>query len=137
MSEKKDPNFKEKRKFPRVPDDFFVMYRIEAPFMVHIQLGAKNLDAFAQDIGEGGLGLTMDQIIFNHAQILMRFTLYDEDAVREKDRLYTFALEGEVIYQKRKDKDSYRIGARFLSISAQERAFIAQYIKSRSLKPIR
>ena len=106
MSEKKDPNFKEKRKFPRVLDEFFVMYRIDVPFEVHVQLGARNLDAFAQDIGEGGLGLLSDQIIFDHSQILMEFTLFNENADSKEDRLRTFSLEGEVIYQKLKSKNT-------------------------------
>lgn len=123
----------ERRVFTRVPDDFFVMYRVEVPFAVHIQLGSRDLDAFAQDISEGGLGIVTEEAIFANSQILMKFSLLENG----KGKPHAFELEGQVQHHRHEPpQKKYRLGVRFLSISEKDRDFIARYIKSKSLKPV-
>ena len=135
MSAQSNSDFRDRRRFKRIADSFFVTYKVKSPSTVRIRLGDKECDALAQDIGEAGVGLLTNYEIPSDALLNLKFTIFNDAYTTEKDRSRKFELEGEVRYKVYTDDKSYRLGICFVTISAMDRDFIANYVRVQELKP--
>ncbi len=124
----------EKRQHRRVRDTFLVRYNIKAPFAVKLQIGDKELNGVAADISEGGLGLFTAFDVPASTEVNLQFTINLDGSGRESEHR-VFELTAEVRYAFAIKGASFRVGARFIDISPEERAFIGRYIESNRLRP--
>ena len=115
----------DKRLFPRTPDAFMATYTVRSPFAVYTQLSGRECDALAYDISEGGVALATQFDIPMKAVILLKFNLFNASGPRK------FSLESEVRYAEPIPKDnSFRLGILFLKIGKEDKAFIAEYVRT-------
>lgn len=134
MSDQSSFANKDRRKFKRAADVLIVTYRLKSPFEVVLQKGDWKYAAVALDISEGGVGIDVGQEIPSGTEVLLRFEIVNEFLVPDWDKRRKFELDGECRYCEPTDKKSYRVGILFKKISAEDREFIATYVKDQSLK---
>ena len=124
----------DRRKHKRAVDVFIVTYRLRSPFDVDLKVGAQEYAAVAMDISEGGLGVDTGQPIGVGAGVRLRFKMVNEVSSSERNKERDFDLEGEARYCRVIKEKSHRVGIVFKSISAEEKAFIATYVKDQALR---
>jgi hypothetical protein len=135
MNDRQSQSGAERRKFKRAPVSFTVLYRVKAPFAVRIQLGNRECDAIAQDIGEGGIGLVTNYEIAVGAVVDLKFNIYYERQIAGEENYRAFELDGDVRYCRTLPKEAgYRLGICFMNNATDDRNFISNYIKSQGLK---
>jgi hypothetical protein len=66
------------------------------------------------------------------AVITVRFIMFDDLALSAEDRSRSITVQGEVRYNVfLKQEKSYRLGIQFMGLSADDRNFIANFIKTK------
>ena len=118
----------ENRRHKRVPAAFAVVYTIESPFELRLEIGKREIDGIANDLSQSGLSLMTNYQIPAGAVITMRFKLLDKAAVMDEDRARKFELQGEARYSFFGKEKAYRVGIRFLNLPPTDRDFIARCI---------
>lgn len=126
MSDDQKPSSPENRKFKRSEATFAVVYTIESPFTLRVQIGTREIDGIAKDLSEGGLCLATNYDIPSGAVINMKFKLLNAAALGDQDRSRRFELRGEARYSFYESEKAYRIGIRFLNASEADRDFITR-----------
>ena len=134
MSDKPEHSREERRKYKRAEDIFIVTYRLKSPFEVALQVGDRDFAAVAVDIGEGGMGVDVMQEIPVGTQLRLKFEIENPVSVSPQNRRRRFELDGESRYCEVTPKQTYRVGCLFKSISVEDRAFIAEYVKDQALR---
>ncbi len=124
---------RDKRRFKRIPDSFFILYRVKFPFTVHIRIGAKECNAVATDISEEGIGLLTNYDIPANSLLHLQFNILNNSATLKEEEFHAFDLEGEVRYVLT-GSEGFRLGIHFMKIENPDRDFIARYIETK-LKP--
>ncbi len=136
MNEQENSNERDRRIFKRLPTTLLLMFRVKAPFEVHLQLGGKDVEAVAQDISVGGLGIFTNHKIPSGARVSVKFRISNDAAALEKDKYRTFELDGDVRYAIAvKEEMDYRLGIQFVRVSDADRSFITSYIRTNQLMP--
>ena len=107
------PGGRENRRHRRFPATFAVVYTIESPFELRLEIGIREIDGIANDLSLGGLSLMTNYQIPAGTMIAMTFKLLDKSAVMEEDRTRKFQLQGEARYSFFGKEKAYRIGIRF------------------------
>ena len=122
----------ERRKFKRVEASFTVFYTVNSPIDVRMSFGDREVDALALDISEGGMAILTDFDIPALAIIAIRFTMLDYKAVSAENRTRSIVVQGEVRYNIFMAKEkAYRLGIKFIGLSADDRNFIANFVKAK------
>ena len=119
------PGGRENRRYKRFPATFAVVYTIESPFELRLEIGIREIDGIADDLSLSGLSLMTNYQIPAGAVIAMKFKLLNRSAVMEEDRARKFDLQGEARYSFFGKEKAYRVGIRFLNLSQADRDFIA------------
>ena len=128
MSEPAKQSGQENRRHKRVPAAFAVMYTVESPFELRLEIGKREIDGIANDLSLSGLSLMTNYQIPAGAVITIRFKLLHKAAVMDEDRTRKFELQGEARYSFFGKEKAYRVGIRFLNLSPVDRDFIARCI---------
>ena len=115
----------EKRKFKRADASFPVMYSIQSPFQLRLEIGKQEIDGIADDLSQGGLSLLTNYDIPAGAVILIKFRLLSKSGPSHEERSRKFELEGEARHSSFSKENGYRVGIRFVNISQDDRYFIA------------
>lgn len=118
----------ENRRHRRVPVTFAVVYTVESPFELRLEIGKREIDAIANDLSVSGLSLMTNYQIPTGAVITMHFKLMNKAAVLEEDRVRKFALQGEARYSFFGKEKAYRVGILFLNLTPADRDFIARCV---------
>jgi len=119
----------ERRKFKRIKVSFVVFYRVNSPLIVRMLIGDKEISAVALDLCEDGMAILTDYEIPTSAIVTVKFIIVNDTAVRNEDRFRSVKIEGEVRYNTLTTERAYRLGIHFIDISADERNFVANFIK--------
>ena len=135
MAETPVPQGRDRRESERIVSEFTLLFSVKAPFEVRVQFGEKEVDAVAQDIGEGGLALITNGVIPIGTRIQLKFKIFNDAAYTEDESFRSFDLQGDVRYSKITKETDYRLGIQFVDIVPAERTFISNYIKSNKLRP--
>ena len=128
MSEESKRSGQENRRYQRVPAAFAVVYTVESPFELRLEIGKRDIDGIAHDLCLSGLSLMTNYQIPAGAVITVRFKLLDRAAVMDEDRAHKFELQGEARYSFFGKEKAYRVGIRFLNLSPADRDFIARCV---------
>ncbi len=118
----------ENRRHHRVPASFAVVYTVESPFELRLEIGKREIDGIANDLSLSGLSLMTNYQLPAGAVVTMRFSMTDKRAVFDEDRTKRFELQGEARYSFFGKEKAYRVGIKFLNLSDSERDFIARCI---------
>ncbi len=119
---------KERRQHKRAPVNFNLLYKVQLPAQVRVQVGKMERPAFVQDISEGGLGLLINSEIPPEALLKVKFSLTSKDEQGVK-KTQNFELDVQVCYCMRV-KNAYRVGVSFVNIVMSERLFVSNYVKT-------
>lgn len=128
----------EARNFKRVGVSFVVLYKVNAPLTVSMLIGNRQFDAIALDLSAGGIAVLTRYIsdpIPAFTIVSVKFSILNDSAAREEGRLKSMDIKGEVrssLFME--EKSAYRLGIRFIDISAVQRKFIADFVKMSALK---
>jgi hypothetical protein len=124
----------ERRKFKRIKVSFVVFYKVNYPLTVRMLVGNKEINAVALNLCEDGIAILTNYKIPAFTIVTVKFIIVNDTAVRNEDRFRSMKIEGEVCYNNilTAERD-YRLGIHFIDISADERNFIAYFIKISSL----
>lgn len=121
----------EMRRFKRVNVSFSVLYTVDAPLTVRMQVGSKEFDAEALDLSEEGMAIltkSKQYAIPAFTKVTVKFTMLNRSAIDE-DRYRSIEIKGEVLSSFfMKEKGVYRFGIHFIDISDHERAFINDFV---------
>ena len=123
----------ERRQFKRVGASFTVIYRINSPITVRMMLGDKEIDAIAMDLSEGGIAVLTKYEVLASSTVSIKFMVFNDAAVSSQKRSRSMEVQGEVRYCFTVKGGAYRLGIRFIDISADDRTFIANFVKMSSL----
>ena len=118
----------ERRKFQRTKVSFIVIYRVNSPITVRIQIGAEEADAIALDLSEGGMAIITKYEIPAATLVTLKFIIIDTAAVNIEERTRVLEIAGEVCYVSSVQKLTYRLGIKFMELTADDRAFIAHFV---------
>lgn len=118
----------ERRQYKRAPVNFDLLYKVQLPAAVRVQLGKMERPAIAQDISEGGMGLLTNFQIPPDALLKVKFSLADWDH-SGKRQTRVFELDVQVCYCM-PVKNAYRLGVSFVNIVLSDRLFISNYVKT-------
>ncbi len=128
----------EVRKFKRIGVSFVVLYKVNAPLTVSMLIGNRQFDAIALDLSAGGIAVLTRYIsdpVPAFTIVSVKFTILNDAAAREEDRLRSMEIKGEVrssLFME--EKSAYRLGVRFIDISVAQRKFIADFVRMSALK---
>ena len=126
----------DKRKFKRIGVSFIVLYKVDSPLSVRILVGDKEINAIALDLSELGMAILTDYEIPALTRVNVKFRILNEDAIRSENRCRSMDIEGEVRYNLFIEaKKVFRIGIRFIGISADARQFIADFVRVSLFRP--
>ncbi|KPK97533.1 MAG: hypothetical protein AMJ95_08685 [Omnitrophica WOR_2 bacterium SM23_72] len=119
----------ERRRFTRLPVSFTVFYRVNAPAVIRIKVGDKEIIALASDISEGGMAIVTDCEIPIVSVITVKFVMLNDKAFDSSKKSQSVTVMGEVRYNiVEKQGREYRIGVRFLDLCEEDRRFICNFV---------
>ena len=135
MTDRQEPQGKDRRIFKRIYASFGLMFNVRSPFEVRVQFGEKDVDAIAVDIGEGGIGMLTNGVIPIGTRVELKFKIFN-DSVHELEGSYrSFELQGDVRYSVVTKESDYRLGVQFGSVTEEERKFLIDYVRANNLRP--
>lgn len=123
----------ERRQFRRVAVSFLVIYKVNTPLIVRMEIGDKLIDAVALDLSVGGIAVLTNYDLPQTASVSVRFTILNETALRSQDRYRSIQVEGDVRYSVLTKDKAFRVGVRFFGLSQEEKSFIADFVRLTSL----
>lgn len=124
----------DRRRFQRLDLNIIILYRVDGPPAVRMQIGDKEIEATMLNLSEGGIGLITNYNIPLWSLLSIKFTLSRMD----KDGLVKFfgpmEIKGEVRSNVSLERNEYRLGISFMELSYQDKHTIADFVKS-ALRP--
>ena len=130
-----EPQGKDRRIHKRIPALFSLMFSVKAPFEVHVQFGGRNMDAIAQDICEGGVGMLTNDAIPIGTRVSVTFKIFNQSENTGRGNYRVFELLGDVRYSMLTKDTDYRLGVQFVNTTEEDRQFIKNYVQDNKLKP--
>jgi len=125
---------RDRRKFSRLRMRLAVVYQINKPLTVRMQIGDKEIIASALDLSEGGMAISTSYDIPLQTDLLIKFTLFK---VEDDDRVSFYGpmeIVGEVRSNNSIEKDLRRLGICFANIEEKDKREIANFINSTKKK---
>ena len=119
----------ERRRFARLPVSFTVFYRVDAPAIIRIKIGDKEIIAIASDISEGGMAIVTDCEIPAVSVISIKFVMLNDKAFDSSKQRHSITVQAEVRYNSAERQGrEYRMGVNFLDLSEEDRRFIHNFV---------
>lgn len=120
----------DRRRFQRLDLNVIVVYRVDEPPLVRIQIGEKEIEASMLNLSEGGMALVTRYNLPAWTVLSIKFTLSRID----KDGKVVFygpmEIRGEVRSSMPLEKNEFRVGICFTEMSQRDRAEIANFVKT-------
>ena len=124
---------KERRKSNRLDVAFTLIYSVEKPLALRIQLGvADDINAFMVNLSDLGMALVTSQDIELLAQLYIKFDLIDLRLEGEERRQH-IEMTGEVVSNTAAADGSHRLGIRFDNLSDHDKITLNRFVKRNSL----
>lgn len=121
----------ERRKFPRFRVRLAVVYQIDKPVSIRMQIGEKEILATTLDLSEGGIAISTNYNIPLGSSLMIKFTLFKVDS-DDKMKLYgPMEIIGEVRSNTMVDK-MCRLGICFTQIEERDKVEINNFLKMTS-----
>lgn len=124
----------ERRSHPRARASFIVTYKLVSPIPVRIRAADQNFTAVAVDIGEGGMGVVVNEDLPLGLPLQIHFALLNEQGPDREMRRW-FELRAKAVHCTHRPKAGYLAGIRFEGIEPEDMQFIRQFVENRRLRP--
>ena len=118
----------ERRRFPRVEARFIVTFGVKKPVDVHLWIGNANASAMMLNLSEGGMAILTENDIPVSSIMSINFTLINP--YNSNEQLRPIGITGEVRNNSLTEKNEHRLGILFTRIAQEDRAAIADFVKS-------
>jgi len=120
----------DRRKYQRLDLNIVLLYRVNEPVTLRLQVGDKEVEATMLNLSEGGMGFITRYNIPLEAELFIRFTLTKMD----KEGKITFhgpmKIVGKVRSNTLLERGEYRLGICFTKIALQDKQEIVSFIKT-------
>jgi len=119
----------ERRKNRRVKADFVVIYRVNHPLQLRMMIGHHDVNAVMLDLSASGIALLTSYNIPASSLLSMRFTLINESAAVDQEKITHIKVNGEVRSNRPWPRGECRLGICFTGISESDRSKISEFVK--------
>lgn len=120
----------DRRKYQRLDLNIILIYRVNEPIFVRMQVGDREIEATMINLSEGGMGFLNDYNIPLGTELFIKFTLSKMD----KEGHITFHGPMQIIAEVRsnvaQEKGEYRLGVCFTKIKLQDKGGITDFVKT-------
>ena len=120
----------DRRRFQRLDLNVILLYRVNEPIFVRMQVGDKDIEATMVNLSEGGMGFLTNYNLPVMTELFIRFTL----SKMNKEGQITFhgpmRIIGEVRSNIQQEQNEYRLGVSFTKIKLEDKAEIINFIKT-------
>jgi len=125
-----DYRVEERRKFKRLVIRLAVLYQVNKPLFIRMQIGDKEVLATTIDLCEGGLSVSTDYNIKAGSELILTLTLYRVNATNKVESYGPIRLTGEVrSCLPLHEQNRYRLGICFTSVTNEDNTAISRFIK--------
>jgi c-di-GMP-binding flagellar brake protein YcgR len=118
----------ERRGFQRSEVKFLVLYKVNEPLKVRMQIGERLINAIAVNLSAGGMAVLSNFAVPPDTIVSLQFTLVNEAEARDEDCCRTINIRGQIRHSNLTHEKTYRLGICFLDMSAGERNFIIKFV---------
>jgi c-di-GMP-binding flagellar brake protein YcgR len=119
----------ERRKAERIDVGFTLIYSVEKPYTLRINLGfADDVDALMVNLSDLGMAILVEQELSLGALLYIKFNIIDLTLTKEERRRH-MEITGEVVSCQRIAPRSCRIGIRFNKISDEDKLLVSDFVK--------
>lgn len=119
----------ERRRFPRLKINITVIYQVDKPSNVRVQIGDNEVEAKAIDLSEGGLAISTDYDIPLKSVLSVEFMIYKRDEKKDFKFYESIKAVGQVHSNVPLGLEEHRLGIAFSDIDEEARAKIAEFVK--------
>ncbi|MBM3245052.1 MAG: PilZ domain-containing protein [Candidatus Omnitrophica bacterium] len=119
----------ERRKFSRLRLRLAVVYQVNKPLTLRMQVGDKEILATALDLSEGGMAISSKIDIPNETDLLIKFTLFKVDNTGHVSFYGPMEIIGQVRYNTVVEDGVHRLGINFIKIDEKDQKEIVNFIK--------
>ncbi len=109
--------------------NIIVLYRIDEPIEVRMQVGNKEIEATMLNLSAGGMALLTDHNIPVWTTLAIKFTLSKMDKQGEVIFYGPMEIIGEVRSNVLVSQNEYRLGIRFTQINLEDKTEIVNFVK--------
>lgn len=120
----------ERRRFPRLRLHLAVIYQVNKPLTVRMQIGDKEIMATALDLSEGGIAISTDYDIPFKTNLMIKFSLFKVNDAGHANFYGPMEIIGEVRSNKPLEQDMHRLGICFTHIEEKDKLEIIEFVKS-------
>lgn len=110
----------ERRKVSRIKAEFLVICKVDEVKEVHLWMGNREIGAVMVDLSPKGMSIITENDISVSSLIQIKFTLINEDAISDEDRVRSMRITGKVRSNVLTEKGEYRLGISFAGISRED-----------------
>jgi c-di-GMP-binding flagellar brake protein YcgR len=118
----------EKRQSRRLLIRLAMLYRVDKPLFVRMQVGNKEVLATTIDLSEGGIAISSNYDIPVKTVLLIKFTLYRINFDGKVKSYGPMEIIGEVRYNTALDKKRYRLGICFTKLNEKDKSEIRDFV---------
>lgn len=119
----------ERRKFSRLRLRLAVVYQVNKPLTLRMQVGDKEILATALDLSEGGMAISTTYDIPQATELLIKFTLFKVDTGGHVNFYGPMEIIGEVRSNITGDDGIHRLGICFRNIDEKDKKEISDFVK--------
>ena len=120
----------DRRKYQRLDLNIVLLYRVNEPVTVRMQIGDKEVEATMLNLSEGGMGFITGYNIPVDSELFIRFTLSKMDKAGKITFHGPMRIVGAVRSNTLLERGDYRLGVCFTKIALQDKQEITGFIKS-------
>ncbi|MCU0665627.1 MAG: PilZ domain-containing protein [Candidatus Omnitrophica bacterium] len=119
----------ERRRFSRLKIRLAIVYQVDKPLSVRMQVGEKEILATALDLSEGGLAISTNYDLPVGVILVIKFTLFRVEDDGKVNFYGPMEIQGEVRSNVVIPNDVRRLGICFLKIQDKDKQEISDFVK--------
>jgi len=127
--ENKLPFGQERRKFSRLRLRLAVVYQVDKPLTLRMQIGDREIMATALDLSEGGMAISTNYDLPLETELLIKFTLFKVDNEGRVSFYGPMEIIGAVRSSAAIEANLHRLGIFFTNIDDKDKAEIINFVK--------
>jgi len=120
----------DRRRFQRLELNVIVIYRVDAPPLVRIQVGDKEIEATMLNLSEGGIALLTKYNLPPWTVLSIKFTLSRIDKEGKVIFMGPMSIRGEIRSNIPFSKDEFRLGICFTDVAHRDKGDISNFVKA-------
>lgn len=121
---------KDKRNARRLRLRMAVVYQINKPLALRLQIGEKEIIATALDLSEGGIAILTDYNIPENTELMIKFTLFKVNETNHVNFYGPMEIIGQVRSNNAIENNMHRLGICFTNVSDRDKVEITNFVKT-------